>query len=808
MRFGHFDDTNLEYVIDKPNTPLPWINYLGTKKYCALISNTAGGYSFYIDPKERRILRYRYDNVPFDQGGRYLYIRDNKSGDFYSPSWQPVRKRPEKYECRHGMGYTKISSLYKGIKSRTTYFVPLSEDLEIWKLEIENTGTKEADLSIFSYVEFCLWDTVGDSTNFQRTWSIGTAHCEGSTIIHDTMHGNWVDILAFFGTSEKIDGFDCQRKSFLGNNGYNNLDKPKAVIDGQCSNSTAIGWSPIGSHCIKIKLKPKQKKEIVFVLGVSEDVKSAKAKVHKYTNLKVVEAELKALKDYWAENLSKIQVETPEPEVNSMINIWNQYQCMQTFNWSRYASYYESGIGRGMGFRDSNQDTLGFVHMIPKEVKKRIIDLASIQFEDGSTYHQYSPITGKGALYGYSDDALWLVVSVANYIKNTGDWKILDEIVPFAQKETMIPAPQGHHDYVYKSKDEKSKSKKAIKGTLYEHLKRAILYSWKNLGPHGLPKAGFADWNDCINMTGPNGKAESVFTAELLVYVAKEMIEIASHKKNKKDGDLFENVSLTVADSVNREAWDGKWFLRSFDDYGKPLGAGKDKEARVFLETQPWSVISGISVEEHGKECMNAVRDILASKYGIKLLHPPFSSYRPELGEISTYPKGLKENASIFCHPNPWAMMAECILGRGDNAYNYYKAILPSAQNDMSELRKTEPYVYCQMVAGPDHPDFGEGKNSWLTGSAAWNFYVFMNWILGIRPEYRGLTIDPCLPKKWKEIKVKYTFRGSVYNIRIKNKYGLSKGVKLLKVGNEILKNNIIPFSKEGKEQNVEVILA
>lgn len=807
MRFGCFADENLEYVIDKPTTPLPWINYLGEKKYCALISNTAGGYSFYTDPRERRILRYRYDNVPMDQGGRYIYIKDDKKGDFYSPTWQPVRKKLEKYQCRHGLGYTAIASLYNSIKTRITYFVPLDEDLEVWHMEIENKDSKTREITIFSYVEFCLWDAVDDSTNFQRTWSIGKAHCEGSTIIHDTLHESWVDTLAFFGTSEKIDSFDCQRREFLGNNGYNSLDKPKAVVDGKCTNSEAVGWAPIGAHCIKIKLKPNQKKDIIFVLGVAPTSQSAKLKVKKFTKLQVVQAELKKLKEYWKDLLSKIKVETPEPEVNSMLNIWNQYQCMQTFNWSRYASYYEAGIGRGMGFRDSNQDTLGFVHMIPKEVRNRILKLAALQFEEGDTYHQYSPITGKGALYGYSDDPLWLIVSTANYIKNTGDWKILDEMIPFAEKETMIPSQQGHHNHV-NLKLQTSNLKKAKKATLYEHLKQAILFVWKNVGPHGLPKSGFADWNDCINMIGPKGNAESVFTAELFVYTAKEMMHLANHKKDKKNKGFYDSAATQMTDRINVHAWDGNWYLRAFTDNGKPLGTAKDSEGKIFLETQPWAVMAGLSDDDRAKACMDSVNAKLATKYGIKLLDPPFYGFRPELGEISTYPPGLKENASVFCHPNPWAVIAECILGRAEKAFAHYKAILPSVQNDSVEVRRTEPYVYCQMVAGPDHKDFGEGKNSWLTGSAAWNFHAAISWIIGVRPEYNGLLIDPCLPKKWKEVKVSCEFRGARYSIRISNRFGASKGVKLLKVDNEILKGNIIPWHKDGKEHKVEVILA
>src|SRR3989339_87784 len=807
MRYGHFDDANCEYVVEKPNTPLPWINYLGTQKYCALISNTAGGYSFYEDPRERRILRYRYDNVPFDQGGRYLYIRNNKNKDIYSPTWQPVQKKLEKYECRHGLGYTQIASLYKNLKTKITYFVPLDENLEIWKVEIENKDKKEQDLTLFSYVEFCLWDAVGDSTNFQRTWSIGTAHCEGSTIIHDTMHGNWVDDLAFFGTSESIDSFDCQRKEFLGNHGYNSLAKPKAVIDGQCSNSKAVGWAPIGSHCIKIKIKGEQKKTLFFVLGVAKGATKAKSLVKKFTNPKNVDIEFEKLKKYWQENLSNFQVKTPDPDVDSMLNIWNQYQCMQTFNWSRYASYYEAGIGRGMGFRDSNQDTLGFVHIIPNDVRKRILELASIQFEDGDTYHQYSPITGKGSLYGYSDDHLWLIISTVNYIKATGDWGILEENVPFSKKEIMVPAQRGHHNYIeQESKD--NKKEKIKKASLYEHLKRAILFSWKNIGPHGLPKAGFADWNDCINMIGPKDQAESVFTAELLVYAGREMIKVSSHKKLKKDKESYENIVAELASLVEEYCFDGEWYLRAFDDESKPLGTKKDKEAKIFLETQPWAVISQVASGNSAKKCMDSVSNYLDTDYGIKLLHPPFSKYRPELGEISTYPKGLKENGSIFCHPNPWAVIAECMLGRGDKAFKYYKAILPSAQNNLAEIRKTEPYVYCQMVAGPDHPDFGEGKNSWLTGSAAWNFVAATHWILGIRPDYDGLILNPCLPKKWEEVSIKLKIRETRYNIKIRNTFKVGKGIKVMKIDGKLFDRALIPYFKDRKEHSIEAILA
>jgi len=830
MRFGHYDPKEREYVITRPDTPLPWINYLGESKYCALISNTAGGYSFLSDPRDQRILRYRYDNIPFDQGGRYLYIRDDKTGEFFSPTWAPTYTKLSKYECRHGMGYTTISSEHFGIQAKITYFVPLGEDLEIWKVEIENTGSRvkgqampagrqgSRDISLFSFVEFCLWNAVEDQTNFQRTWSTGLAHCEGSTIFHTTQYGYWKDIFAYFSVSEKIQGYDCQRRDFLGDFGYGALQRPKAVVEGKCSNSKAIGWAPIGSHCVKLKLKPGQTKTIIFVLGVShgkaENKFSPKTKnltatsvagslkfPKKFLNPKIVDQELKKLKEYWEENLSKLQIETPDKEMNDQVNVWNQYQCMQTFNWSRYASYYEAGIGRGMGFRDSNQDTLGFVHILPKQVRKRILDLAAVQFPEGDTYHQYSPLTGQGALYGYSDDPLWLVFSTVNYIRETGDWSILKEKVAFAERKTLVPAQQGHHEFGYRARSTEHGARST--GTLYEHLKRAVRFVANNLGPHGLPKAGFADWNDCLNMFGPKGKAESVLVAELLVLAAREM----EHITKGHDRKLFATIAAKMVKAIAKHGWDGAWFKRAFDDSGKPVGSKANKEAQIFLETQPWAVIAGATDEERAKKCMNSVHQKLFTKHGIKLLTPAFTKFYPELGEISTYPPGLKENASIFCHPNPWAMIAECLLGRGERVYEYYRAILPLAQNETAEIRKTEPYVYCQMVAGPDHPDFGEGKNSWLTGSAAWNLVAASQWILGIRPDYNGLIVNPCIPRKWKQFKMVRVFRGSTYIINVKNPYGISKGVKLLKVDGRKIEGNHVPIFKDRKEHHVEAIM-
>ncbi|MFA4858875.1 MAG: glycosyl transferase, partial [Candidatus Margulisiibacteriota bacterium] len=658
-----------------------------------------------------------------------------------------------------------------------------------------------------SYLEFCLWDAVGDATNFQRTWNIGQAHAEGSTIYHTSLYGSWSDIFAYFHCSAPVSSFDCQRKSFLGNYGYNNLDNPDAVRKGKCSNSIANGWAPIGAHCSGVELKPGQTKTIIFILGVAKDRKISAKKIKQFSKEPAVAAALNKQKKIWDEKLSKFQVVTPDPEMNTMLNTWNQYQCITTFNWSRYASYYEAGIGRGMGFRDSNQDTLGFAHMLPEKARQRILALAAVQFENGSTYHQYSPITGKGDLWGYSDDPLWLIYSTVHYIKETGDLKILNEKVPFAEMASSPKTMFGHHNYLPPDLQKAAAAREARAGgagksaTLYEHLCRAIDYTTKNLGPQGLPKAGFADWNDCLNMLGTKQAAESVLVGMMLVGAADLMAELAKKSDQKK----FLQIAEKMRKTVNKVAWDGNWYRRAFDDKSRPVGSKICKEGKIYLETQAWAVMSGAADEARSKLCLDAVHQRLATKYGIILQQPALRRFYPELGEISTYPPGLKENAAIFCHPNPWAMVAEAMLGRGDRAYEYYRAILPIAQNDIAEIRKTEPYVYCQMVAGRDHPDFGEGKNSWLTGSASWNFVAAAEYILGIRPEYDGLRIDPCIPRGWNGFEAMRVWRGATYNIKVRNPQHLSFGVKSLRVDGKRTEGNLVPAFNDNKKHIIEV---
>jgi cellobiose phosphorylase len=776
-QYGHFDDANREYVITRPDTPLPWINYLGCQSYFGLISNTAGGYSFYRDARLRRLTRYRYNNVPFDLGGRYIYVRDNESKEFWSPSWQPTQNEVENYSCRHGLGYSTIGSTYKGVEASTRYFVPLDEDLEIWQFTVTNNRKTRAQLSLFSAIEFCLWDAQDDATNFQRNFSTGQVEVVDEVIYHKTEYRERRNHFAYFACSEKLAGFDTQRDTFFGP--YRGWDKPEAVVRGESFNSVAHGWAPFGSHHVKIELAPGETRQIIFVLGYHEnpvDQKfdppesqtinktTVKPTIAKYLDAKNVDAAFTRLRDYWTSLLDICKVETPDVHTDRMVNIWNPYQCMATFNMSRSASFYESGIGRGLGFRDSNQDLLGFVHMVPARARERILDLASTQLPSGGAYHQYQPLTKRGNndIGGnFNDDPHWLIVGVSAYIKETNDWSILDELVPY-DNEPGSETP------------------------LYEHLQRSFQYTLERLGPHGLPLIGRADWNDCLNLncfsdtpgqsfqctTNKDGKvAESVFIAGLFVLSGNELADIACHRGLPKEAAQYRAEVDKMEAVIKEHGWDGEWFLRAYDDFGNKVGSKECEEGKIFIEPQGFCVLAGVGIKEcMATAAMNSVRKHLATKHGIVLQQPAYSQYYLHLGEISSYPPGYKENAGIFCHNNPWVMIAEARIGNGDAAHDYYARINPSAREAISELHRCEPYVYAQMIAGHDAPTHGEAKNSWLTGTAAWNYYAITQWILGIRTALDGLQVNPVVPKGWTGFKATRKFRGVTYKMTVDGK--------------------------------------
>jgi cellobiose phosphorylase len=813
MRFGKFDDKHREYVITRPDTPLPWINYLGCEAYFGIISNTAGGYSFFKDARLRRITRYRYNNVPFDMGGRYIYLRDSADGVFWSPSWMPTRHKAEGYSCRHGMGYTVIGSAYRGIEARTRYFVPIGENLEIWQLTVTNRRRKPARISVFSAVEFCLWDAWDDQTNFQRNFSTGQVEVEDGVIYHKTEYRERRDHFAYFACSEKTAGYDTQRDAFLG--AYRGWESPEAVERGRSANSIARGWAPIGSHHVRLSLRPGQTKEVIFLLGYQENPKdekfrppdsqtinkqSARATIAKYRKGQNVEAAFGGLRRYWDDLLSVVHVETPDRHTDRMVNIWNAYQCMATFNLSRSASFFESGVGRGLGFRDSNQDLLGFVQMAPARARERILDLAATQLRSGGAFHQYQPLTKRGnddIGSNFNDDPLWLVLGVTAYIKETGDTSILEEKVPYENRP-------------------------GSEQPLYDHLRRSIRYTLERLGPHRLPLIGRADWNDCLNLncfsdtpgqsfqttTNKEGKtAESVFIGGLFVLAAGELADLAVYLGRRGDARRYRWEARRMTEAVRRHGWDGKWFVRAYDDFGRKVGSKECAEGRIFIESQGMCVMAGIGLEDgKAQQALDSVREQLATRHGIVLQQPAFSRYYIEYGEISSYPPGYKENAGIFCHNNPWIIIAETMVGNGDRAHDYYTRINPSARESISEIHRCEPYVYPQMIAGRDAPTHGEAKNSWLTGTAAWNFYAVTQYILGIRPTLQGLRIAPVLPAQWPGFRAVRKYRGVTYRITAV-RAGKGNSVSL-KVDGLPVAGGIVPPPTDAKEVIVEATIS
>ncbi|MBR2746042.1 MAG: hypothetical protein IKD99_04935 [Erysipelotrichaceae bacterium] len=809
MKFGHFDDLNKEYVIEKYETPLPWINYLGSDSFFTLLSNTAGGYAFYKDARLRRITRYRYNNLPLDQDGFHIYVKDRDT--IWNPGWQPVQTALDEYECRHGLGYSVITGKKNDILVKQELYVPKYDNILLQRVTVNNTADTAKEIDLFSFVEFCLWDAMDDSSNFQRNYSTGEVEVEGSAIYHKTEYRERRNHYAVFYANKPVDSFDTSRDSFMGV--YGSPKAPAAVINGKCGNSIAHGWQPVGAHHFHLNLKAGETYSVIIGLGYVEvpveekfiapsviNKSYAHALMNKYITDEQFDVGMDELRKFWNELLSGFEVKTENENVNRMVNIWNAYQCMVTFNMSRSASYYESGIGRGMGFRDSCQDLLGFVHMIPERARERILDIAATQKEDGGAYHQYQPLTKKGNSDiggGFNDDPLWLIACTDAYIRETGDWAILDEIVDFDNNHEKA-AP------------------------LLEHLRRSFNYTLNNLGPNKLPLIGRADWNDCLNLncfsehpgesfqiTGPSEGpvAESVFIAGMFVKYGREYANILKHLGIAEEAEKAYKAVDQMTETVLDKGWDGEWFLRAYDAFGQKIGSEECEEGKIFIEPQGMCIMAGIGIETgHAQKALDAVKERLDTKYGIVLLNPAYTKYRLNLGEISSYPPGYKENAGIFCHNNPWIIFAESIMGHGDRAFELYKKTCPAFLEEISEIHRTEPYAYCQMVAGKDAPTFGEGKNSWLTGTAAWTFTVLTEGILGIQPDYDGLTVDPCIPHTVKHFTVNRLFRNTMYHITVNNPDGVQKGVKAIKVNGSDVPVGPIPVT-DRKEVTVEVTM-
>jgi cellobiose phosphorylase len=807
MKFGYFDDEQKEYVITQPQTPLPWINYLGNEDFFGLISNTAGGYDFYKDAKLRRITRYRYNGFPYDQGGRYYYINDGQ--DIWNPGWQPTQTPLDSYSCRHGLGYSIITGSKNEITAELTAFVPLGDSCEINQLKLKNTSSVKKHLDLYSFIEFCLWDAMDDSSNFQRNFSTGEVEVEGSTIYHKTEYRERRNHYSFYHVNQPIAGFDTAKDDFVGT--YNGMSNPKAVIENTSHNSIAHGWQPIGSHHLSLDLAPDTEITLIFMIGYCENPRELKfiapnvinkapalKLIEKYQKESDVTRALNELRDYWNDLLGRYHVETKDDKLNRVVNIWNQYQCMVTFNMSRSASYFESGLGRGMGFRDSCQDLLGFLHLIPEKSKERIIDIASIQFKDGSTYHQYQPLTKRGNADiggGFNDDPLWLIAAVSQYIKETGDYTILDHPTPF-NNEAGSEKP------------------------LIDHLRASFNFIATHKGPHGLPLIGRADWNDCLNLncfsktpgesfqTASNfesGKAESVFIAGMYVLYGKEFAEILSRVGHKNEAEYVLSEVKAVEEATIKYGWDGKWFLRAYDAFCNKVGSHECEDGQIFVEPQGFCTMARIGEDlGFGKKALDSVQEILTNDYGVEILHPCYKEYHIELGEVSSYPMGYKENGSVFCHNNPWIVIANTVIGNNERAFDIYKRNCPAYLEDVSEIHKTEPYCYSQTIAGRDAKNYGEAKNSWLTGTASWTMFAASQAILGIKPDYDGLRIDPHLPKEIKHATVKRVFRGITYNITINNN---ATGKYKMIVNDTPVDGNLIPFDKNTSQLNIVIDL-
>lgn len=818
-KFGYFDDQNREYVITNPQTPWPWINYLGNEDFFSLISNTAGGYCFYKDAKFRRITRYRYNNVPMDNGGRYFYINDGET--VWSPGWKPCKTPLDFYECRHGMSYTRITGAKNELEASVLFFVPLNTWGEVQKLTLKNLSSATKVFKLYSFAEWCLWNAATDMENFQRNFSTGEVEVDGSVIYHKTEYKERRNHYAFYSVNVPIQGFDTDRETFIGL--YNEFRDPQKVMEGTTGKSIAHGWSPIASHYIEIELQPGESKDFIFLLGYVENEQNdkfaeptpgllhsgsspiinkakAKAMIESLNTTEKVNEAFAKLKAYWDKLLDIYVLTSQEEKLDRMVNIWNQYQCMITFNMSRSASFFESGIGRGMGFRDSNQDLVGFVHQIPERARQRIIDIASTQFPDGGCYHQYQPLTKRGNNDiggGFNDDPMWLIFGTVAYIKESGDFSILDEAVPFDNQE-------------------------GSEVSLFEHLRISFNHVIENLGPHMLPLIGRADWNDCLNLNcfswDPNesfqttenktegSKAESLMIAGLFVVCGRDYVELCQQIGKNEEAQRAQRFIDQMVEAVKKHGWDGEWYLRAYDYFGNKVGSKENEEGQIFIESQGWCTMAGIGLEDGMVEkALNSVKERLDCEHGIVLNNPAFTKYVVEYGEISSYPAGYKENAGIFCHNNPWVIIGETVLGRGNYAWDYFRKICPSYTEEHSALHKVEPYVYSQMIAGKDAARPGEAKNSWLTGTAAWNYYAITQFILGIKPAYNGLEINPCIPSEWKQYNVKRKFRGANYDITIYNPNGVCKGVKSITVDGQDIEGQVV--SHATGNHKVEVVM-
>lgn len=796
-KYGHFSEDGLEFIITRPDTPQPWINYAVNGKYHALISNTGGGYSYYITPRDSRITRRRYNCLPEDRPGRYVYIRDNKTGEYYSPTWQPVLKELDSYECRHGLGYTKIFSSYKGIKSCINYFVPIDADMEIWKITLENTTDEDKDLSLFPYVEFVPGDALDDlieqpnNSHFRyadydpqekviyATNKLGVSFLPEEEQYKD--EGCWGKYV-FFTSTLDITAYDCNRDHFIGSP-YRSEANPLRVEKGQLTNSMLNSGHVCGALQNNIIIKAGEKLKFCIMMGAvdRQDYKNQTCQIFKEWTPERVEKSLVDLKKYYEELFSTVQVNTPNDRVNRMLNIWNKLQVKVNFTVSRDASRFHGGLSYGMGFRDTSQDLLAMIMFDAPAAKEVIKELARQMFSDGTTYHNFFRVSNDGIKTGHSDDPLWLPLAVQYYLKETGDFDFLDEVEEYADGGS---------------------------GTILKHCYRGIDQVWSKRSERNIPLMLNGDWNDDLNECGKHGKGESVMVAEQLCVDLKFMIEMLTYtKRDPQKVEEYKKIYEIVVEEMNKSCWDGKWYHRFTKDDGSVMGSYKNEQGQIYLNAQSWAVISGIAKDERAIQCLDSVLEHLDSKVGPRICAPAYIKSDATIGIATREAPGKKENASIFNHPVAWFIQANTIIKRGNIAFEQYYKTLPEVLSEDQDIFAVEPYVYCEYTTGPDHKEFGEGGHSWLTGTASWMLLCGLNFILGIKPKYDGLVVDPCIPSDWDEYEVVRKFRNSTYKISVKNPNHKESGISEVKLDGETFEGNKFPVFDDGKEHTIEIVM-
>ena len=791
MRYGYFDNASREYVIDRVDVPASWTNYIGLKDFYGVFNHTAAGYVLYKSPEYHRITRFR-PNGPVDGPGHYVYLRDNDTGDFWSVSWQPVGKPKEHYSCRHGLSYSKYLCDYSGINAQQTLFAAIDDPVEIWDVRLRNDSGKKRNLSVFSYLEFSFHQIPMDNQNFQMSLYATGSRYEDGIIEEDLYYEE--DGFQFFTADFTPDGFDCCRDAFLGD--YRTERNPQAVETGKCSGSFRKGGNHCGALMKTITLEPGQEQRLLFLLGEG-GLETGRTMRRKYTQQRV-DRDFAETAKFWDERLKCLQVCTPSEAMNTELNIWNLYQSEINVMFSRFTSFIEVGGRVGLGYRDTAQDAMMVVHADPEGCKKRIVQLLKALTYEGYGLHLFEPRWFEpeekqqsfksptvvptpdksqivhGLKDACADDALWLVSSIVQYVRETGDVGFVDTVVRYAD---------------------------GGEGTVYDHMKRILDFSAKQVGAHGICKGLRADWNDCLNLGG----GESAMVSFLHHWAICNFVELAKKLGRNGDAEDYETMAAAVKKISRQELWDGQWFIRGITAKGRKIGTQADTEGRVHMESNTWAVLSGVADPEQGKLAMDAVDEYLYTPYGLMLNAPCFTVPDDDIGFVTRVYPGLKENGSIFSHPNPWAWCAEAVLGRGSRALKFYDALCPAMQNDQIEVRKSEPYSYCQFVSGRDHTTFGEAHHPFMTGSAGWAYYAATQYLLGVRPEFDSLTVDPCIPADWKEFTVDRIWRGAEYRIRVTNPKGVEKGVAEIRLNGETVDS--IPVQAPGSVSEIEVIM-